>query len=80
MLEIYRTYEDEIIFILENVDISDWFLHLQQIRMDVFNKLHAICIPNVNNATPSRTECFGTKTPISSYSCFKSYNYEHAIE
>jgi hypothetical protein len=88
MLEIYRTYEDEIIFILENVDISDWFirwkkiavLHLQQIRMDVFDKLHAICIPNVNNATPSRTECFGTKTPIPSYSCFKSYNYEHAIE
>ena len=55
-------------------------LHLQQIRMDVFDKLHAICIPNVNNATPSRTECFGTKTPIPSYSCFKSYNYEHAIE
>lgn len=26
MLEIYRTYENEIIFILENVDISDWFI------------------------------------------------------
>jgi hypothetical protein len=33
MLEIYRTYEDEIIFILENVDISDYSLGKKKIAV-----------------------------------------------